>query len=734
MNVKYLIKPLILSAALAFFVLSIASCKAADTPDLSNYAKVYYVSPMGSDTSDGTESAPFASITHARDMVRSYIQQHSESAGNVCVFFRGGYYEIANRIVFSETDSASDGFRIFYRACPGEKVVFSGGRPLKPSWFKPLSDQDPRKDSIIDKDAVEHIRYIPLKDHGIETYGQRSYHGFRVGKGLTPPMELFIDGLAMTPARWPNEGYAPMDKTMPLQERIIDAGDTWNDTGKDGRAGSFHVDFDRLHYWTNAEDLWLDGVVANDWSWQSHKIASIDAEKKIITLRYPAPYGIKMTPRFFIENLLEEIDQPGEYFIDRATGYLYLYPPNSMTDHTILCVSSLSETMLVIDGASRLTFDGFVMESGRSSAIEVIKGTANRFVNLEIKEFTGTAVSLNGRNNGLKHCRIHHIGGSGVFLDGGDVETLIEAGNYVEDTRVYHFANYDKAYTPGIKLAGVGNRVSHCEIYDGPHGGITVAGNENLIEYTIFHDLIKRFNDFGAVYAAIGGDPRQRGNVIRRNFFYDIGSEVGKWKIAVYSDWFSQGFTIEENVFYRIGDQDGMYEYIALVNSSGRYNHILNNVFVDCAIPYERGYNMSYNYRENGKDKKLMQQWKDLFRDHGVLEGIYGVRYPELHQFFEEDAWFPTTSRFERNLIYNGDVPLHKKYIPEHFIMDRSDKGWGQHEDLANARDNWLTHEDPGFVDLKAVNLTLKPDARVFDEIPGFKNIPFNEIGIRDNK
>ena len=153
-------------------------------------------------------------------------------------------------------------------------------------------------------------------------------------------MELSIDGKAMTPARWPNEGYAPMDKTMPLQERIIDAGDTWNDTGKDGRAGSFHVDFDRLHYWTNAEDLWLDGVVANDWSWQSHKIASIDAEKKIITLRYPAPYGIKMTPRFFIENLLEEIDQPGEYFIDRATGYLYLYPPNSMTDHTILCDSS----------------------------------------------------------------------------------------------------------------------------------------------------------------------------------------------------------------------------------------------------------------------------------------------------------------------------------------------------------------------------------------------------------
>ena len=725
----FITRPLILTAAMVLAVSPIASAM-----DVSNYSKVYYVCPTGSDASPGTESAPFASIGHVRDKVRSYIKNYESTAGNVCVFFRSGYYEITDSIVFSEEDSAAKGSRIFYRAYPGEKVVFSGGRPLKPSWFKPLSDQDPRKDSIIDKNAIRHIKYIPLKDHGILEYGERSYHGFRVGSGSTPPMELFIDGKAMTPARWPNEGDAPMDKTMLLEERIIDAGDKWNDTGKDGKAGSFYVDFDRLKYWTKAEDMWLDGVVANDWSWQSHKIASIDAEKKTIELRYPAPYGIKMTPRFFIENLLEEIDKPGEYFIDRATGYLYLYPLKNMTDQTLVSVSSLSENMLVINGASRLTFDGIVMDTGRSSAIEVISGTANRFVNLEIKQFTGTAVILNGRNNGLRDCSIHHIGGSGVFLDGGDTENLIEAGNYVEDTRVYNFANYDKAYTPGIKLTGVGNRVSHCEIYDGPHGGITVAGNANLIEYTIFHDLIKRFNDFGAVYAAMGADPRQRGNVIRRNFFYNIGSEVGKWKIAVYSDWFSQGFTIEENIFYRIGDKEGMHEYIALVNSSGRYNHILNNVFVDCSIPYERGYNMSYNYRENGRDKELMKQWTDLFQANKVLESVYGIRYPELHQFFEEDAWFPTTSRFERNLIYNKDVPLNKKYISEHFIMDRSDKGWGQHEDLANARDNWVTNDDPGFVDLDAVNLLFKENARVFDEIPGFRNIPFSEIGVRENK
>ncbi len=720
-------KYIIFIAAMAFVTLSATSAM-----DLSNYSKVYYVSPDGSDTSPGTESKPFATINHARDSVRSYKDKNKESLGNICVFFREGHYKIANSVVFSEIDSAPAGARIFYRAYPGEEVVFSGGCSLKRSWFKPLSDNDPRENSIIDKNAIDHIRYIPLKEHGILNYGKRSYHGFSVGSGSTPPMELFIDGQVMTLSRWPNEGYAPMDE-KPLSERIIEPGDEFNSADNPSKGGAFYVDFDRLEYWSKAEDIWLDGVVGREWSWQSHKVASIDDEKKIITLRDPAPYTISMTPRFFIENLLEEIDKPGEYFIDRATGYLYLYPPKNLADDSSISVSILTDNMLVIDGAANLTFDAITLDIGRSSAIEVLKGISNRFVNLQIKQFTGPAVLLNGRNNGLKHCSIHHVGGSGVILDGGDSVNLIEAANYVEDTRIFNFANYDKAYTPGIKMLGVGNRVSHCEIYDGPHGGITVAGNEQLIEYTVFHDLVKRFNDFGAIYAAIGWNPTQRGNVIRRNFFYDIGAEVGKWRMAIYSDWLSQGFTIEENVFYRIGSQPRMYEYMAVVNSGGRYNNILNNVFVDCAVPYERGYNMSYNFQKNGRDKELEKNWQDLFRDKKVLSGIYGVRYPELHQFFTEDIWFPTTCRFERNLIYNKAVSFNNNYIPKHFIMDRTSKGWGKHEDLTNARDNWVTDEDPGFVDLDALNLMFKPDARVFDEIPGFRNIPFDEIGIRKN-
>ena len=114
-----------------------------------------------------------------------------------------------------------------------------------------------------------------------------------------------------------------------------------------------------------------------------------------------------------------------------------------------------------------------------------------------------------------------------------------------------------------------------------------------------------------------------------------------------------------------------------------------------------------------------------------MLSGIHGTRYPELHRFFDEEIWFPETCRFERNLVVNNAVPFNPEYLPEHFIMDRSSKGWGHHEDLANALDNWVTDTDPGFAELSAANFNFTADARVFDEIPGFKAIPFNEIGVR---
>ena len=85
--------------------------------------------------------------------------------------------------------------------------------------------------------------------------------------------------------------------------------------------------------WALADDIWLSGVFSWSWQWSYNRVASIDLPSQTITLRYGERSGI--TDRyshdyFFAENLLEEIDQPGEYFLDRATGILFLLAPGRL--------------------------------------------------------------------------------------------------------------------------------------------------------------------------------------------------------------------------------------------------------------------------------------------------------------------------------------------------------------------------------------------------------------------
>jgi hypothetical protein len=46
-----------------------------------------------------------------------------------------------------------------------------------------------------------------------------------------------------------------------------------------------------------------------------------------------------------------------------------------------------------------------------------------------------------------------------------------------------------------------------------------------------------------------------------------------------------------------------------------------------------------------------------------------------------------------------------------------------------DAKNNWVTTKDPGFVDMKNKNFNLKPESSVFKMIPGFQPLPFDKMG-----
>jgi hypothetical protein len=83
----------------------------------------FYVSPTGSDDNTGTESAPFKTITAARDAVRAI---NTTMTGDIYIMLKGGTYEVSNTITLTPKDGGNNGFRIYYKAVPGETPIVSG--------------------------------------------------------------------------------------------------------------------------------------------------------------------------------------------------------------------------------------------------------------------------------------------------------------------------------------------------------------------------------------------------------------------------------------------------------------------------------------------------------------------------------------------------------------------------------------------------------------------------------
>ncbi|MCP4642125.1 MAG: phage tail protein, partial [bacterium] len=276
--------------------------------------QVVYVAPDGDDGHPGTVEQPLASLEATRDAVRAMKAAGTLPADGVVVELRGGVYRLDKAFVLTGEDSGTERAPVVYRARGGEAVVLSGGLPL--TEFAPVTDEavlarmdDGAKDRVLQAAIPEHAKGI-LKD--LPT-------GFR---GSASMAELFFDNRPMTLARWPNDGFVTIKK-------VVDAGEK---SQKSDKGGVFEYDGDRPARWANAKGVYLMGYWCHDWYDVSLRIKSIDTATQQITLAKAHSYGIggRTARRYFAFNVLEELDSPGEWYLDRDAGVLYFWPPSDV--------------------------------------------------------------------------------------------------------------------------------------------------------------------------------------------------------------------------------------------------------------------------------------------------------------------------------------------------------------------------------------------------------------------
>ncbi len=683
-NVCLLVRQL---SGLALLLVVTTSMTTAASSDL-------FVAPYGNDRDRGTQGHPFRTLERARNAIRALKRRADLPARGVTVWVRGGTHELNDTFSLTVADSGAPERPVVYQAWPGEEVRLVGGKRV--SDWQPVSD--PAILARLPAEARGRVWQADLAALGIRDLGRLTSRGF--GRPVSPAhLELFHDGRPMTLARWPNEGFATI-AGIPAEAGSND--------GHGGTIGSLQAGFyyngDRPAGWRNTGDIWVHGYWAWDWANSYERVASLDTQKRLIRTAPPhGLYGFRAGQRFYFLNILEELDQPGEYFVDRESGILYFWPPAPL-EEAETWVSVLEKPMILVQEASHVALRGFTLECSRGNGIEVRGGSGVRVEDCTLRNLGNWGIRIGGgTEHGVSGCHLYHLGDGGVYLEGGDRRSLIPAGHFVEDCDIHDMGRWSKCYQPGVHIRGVGNRVAHCRIHDGPHNGILLSGNEHLIEFNELYELCRETGDVGAFY--LGRDWTERGNVVRYNFFHHLGG-LGLGSMAVYLDDCASGVTVFGNVFYRV-------QRAAFIGG-GRDNRVENNVFVEChpAVQIDgRGLDPSPVWHN-----MVYQTMKQRLEEMNWRQPPYAERYPrlaDLEKYYERDEGVPPEGNVvARNICVGEWLSIH----------------WHAQPQMVEVRAN-LVDQDPRFVDAEAMNFQLREDSPAWEL--GFERIPLGQIGPR---
>ncbi|TNE54097.1 MAG: hypothetical protein EP344_14505 [Bacteroidetes bacterium] len=661
------------------FVLAFA-CVCCHLPAQQPEDIIFYISPAGKPGNPGTVDRPFATLGQAREAVREL--RNRQDYRPVQILLREGIYAFHTTFDLAAADSGSVTAPIQYAGYPGEHIVFHGGAFLEPQAFRPVTDPAIRQRLL--SEVRNNVLELDLREHGITDFGSLQPYGF--GRVPEPaPLELFINGARQPLARFPNTGIVQIGQ-------VYDAGSIPREGDFSGRGAVFGYEYDRPQRWLQASDIWLHGHFSFGFNDDHLRIARIDTAAQTITLAQPHLYGVKSSiyvdttqwidmaglslRGYYVYNLPEEIDQPGEWFLDRQSGKIYLYPPDGFTTARVE-VSLLQDPFIRVRNTAHLLFKNIHFTTARGMGVYLEDAHHITFDSCSFSQLGTVAISagqplqynrqtyrtdgspdLNDWRSrafhhiGIRHCRISHTGTGGIILAGGDRQTLDSAAHVIRDCYFSHTDEVNQSYAPAVKLDGVGHTVSHCVFQDQRHMAIRLYGNNHRIEYNLFERICTAADDMGAIYT--GRDPAARGTVILHNHFKDIlPTDDDSQVAAVFLDDGTGGIEVGHNYFERVGSQGDKELFGAVSIHGGHDNNVHHNVFQDCEVAIGNNYWKPERWQQFLESPLIREQ---LYGEVDITSPVYQETYPELKTLGTDRDL--RLNRIAENILINSQMVL----------------------------------------------------------------------------
>ena len=522
----------------------------------------FHVAMTGKDTNPGTADKPFATIAQARDAVRAIIK--AGLTKDILVQIRGGNYEQTGTMTFGPEDSGTTSSSITYAAAPGEKVVLSGGRKIT-GWTKGAG--------------------------GIWTAGIPEA---KAGKWY--PRQLFVNGQRATRARSPNQGWTEGKPVEPIIQTSTDQNVVIKvNSNQDGAT------------WSNVGDIELVSLRNNEGGRKTLQSVDLALTARTVTLRPPHRWAPKVFSndwfngwpdgRCYLENALEFLDVPGEWYLDRNTGILSYWPrPGEDLATSEIVAPVVQKTLLSLAGTrerpvENLHFRGIHVEhvdwplpeegymglfSNNVPLYREGGNTGHRFIDAAVEV-------LHSRSCSFRDGGIRRAGGMGLVLREGTADIIVE-GNEIghlgaggiagghpnvcfdyllaapppgpNEYKGYRIAN-NHVHHLGLDYFGAtgicmyptqDTTIAHNLIHDVPYVGIMIAGDQdpktpfsgnNVVEYNEIHSVMQVACDGAGLYV-IFVQPVGNGLLVRGNLVHDIpegdhphGYKVGSTGIIV---------------------------------------------------------------------------------------------------------------------------------------------------------------------------------------------------------